>query len=73
MVPDTLLDQWRRDAAAPFEGWDFSYLDGRMIQAEPPWDYLALARAALAHAHDVLDVATGAARSWLPSRRSPAG
>ena len=59
MVPDTLLGQWRRDAAAPFEGWDFSYLAGRMTQAEPPWDYLALARAALEGTPDVLDVATG--------------
>jgi SAM-dependent methyltransferase len=59
MVSDTLLDQWRRDAAAPFEGWDFSYLAGRMTEAQPPWDYLALARAALQSSHDVLDVATG--------------
>jgi len=59
MVSDTLLDQWRRDAAAPFQGWDFSYIAGRMTQDEPPWDYLALARAALSNARDVLDVATG--------------
>jgi len=55
----TLLDQWKRDAAAPFEGWDFSYLDGRVTEAEPPWDYLALARTAVSHSHDILDVATG--------------
>jgi len=59
MSSATLLDQWTRDAAAPFEGWDFSYLSGRMIEAEPPWDYPALARAAVSGAHDILDVATG--------------
>jgi SAM-dependent methyltransferase len=55
----TLLEQWIREAAAPFEGWDFSYLSARVTEAEPPWDYLALAHAAVSQAHDVLDVATG--------------
>lgn len=52
-------DQWARDAAAPFEGWDFSYLNGRMAEDEPPWSYLDLAKAASARAQDILDVATG--------------
>ena len=59
MTSDALLEAWRRDAAAPFAGWDFSYLDGRMIEGEPPWSYPDLARAAVAQAHDVLDIATG--------------
>ena len=59
MTSRTLLDQWTREAAAPFEGWDFAYLNGRMTAAEPDWDYLALARAAVSRSHDVLDVATG--------------
>ena len=54
-----LLDQWSRDAAAPFEGWDFSYLNGRMIEGEPPWSYTDLAKAAISGAQDILDVATG--------------
>ncbi len=53
------LDQWKRDAAAPFEGWDFSYLKDRVSEAEPGWDYLALARAAGSRSRDILDVATG--------------
>jgi SAM-dependent methyltransferase len=59
MTSATLLEQWTRDAAAPFEGWDFAYLDGRVTESQPPWDYLALARAALSRSRDVLDVATG--------------
>lgn len=59
MPTDEGLSQWKRDAVAPFEGWDFSYLKGRMVEAEPPWDYLALARSAVRTAHDILDVATG--------------
>lgn len=54
-----LLESWRRDAAAPFEGWDFSYLKDRMIEAQPPWEYMALARDRIANAQDILDVATG--------------
>lgn len=54
-----LIDRWSRDAQAPFEGWDFSYLDGRFTEAEPPWDYPSLARAAVGRAFDILDVATG--------------
>lgn len=59
MRPSPHLDQWLQDAAAPFEGWDFSRIAGRFVEAEPPWDYLALARAAVAQASDILDVATG--------------
>ena len=59
MTQDQQLAQWRKDAAAPFEGWDFSYLSGRFQEGEPPWDYVALAKAAVSSASDVLDVATG--------------
>jgi SAM-dependent methyltransferase len=59
MATSDLQDQWLRAAAAPFEGWDFSYLDGRFVEGPPPWDYLALARNAVAQALDILDVATG--------------
>lgn len=59
MATDELLVQWKRDAAAPFAGWDFSYLNGRMIEGAPPWSYLDLAKAAVVGAQDILDVATG--------------
>ena len=59
MVADALIDQWMLDAAAPFQGWDFSYLKTRLIEAEPRWDYLALARSAVRRAQDILDMATG--------------
>jgi SAM-dependent methyltransferase len=58
-MAEALLDQWTRDATAPFEGWDFAYLSTRMVEDEPPWSYPGLARAALATAGDTLDVATG--------------
>jgi SAM-dependent methyltransferase len=68
MVTNALIDQWTRDAAAPFQGWDFSYLDGRLVESKPTWDYLALARAA-AQSHDILDIDTGGGESF--SRLAP--
>ena len=59
MATDERIAQWKQQADVPFEGWNFSYLDGRFSEAEPPWDYLALAKAAIAQAFDILDVATG--------------
>lgn len=59
MVADEHIAQWKQQADVPFEGWDFSYLAGRFIEAEPPWDYFALAKAASERSFDILDVATG--------------
>jgi SAM-dependent methyltransferase len=59
MTSTDLLNTWRQAAAAPFEGWDFSYLKGRFVEGEPPWDYRALAKAAVAKAANVVDLATG--------------
>lgn len=53
------VEQWRHEAAAPFQGWDFSHLKTRMVEDEPAWDYLALAREAVRRSTDLLDVATG--------------
>jgi SAM-dependent methyltransferase len=59
MVSGALLEEWQAAATAPFEGWDFSHLDGRMTEAEPPWSYPDLAKAAVARSRDLLDIATG--------------
>ncbi|MCC6169756.1 MAG: ubiquinone biosynthesis protein, partial [Caldilineaceae bacterium] len=45
-----LLAQWQAEERQPFIGWDFSYLAGRMIEDEPPWDYLGRAAELMAHA-----------------------
>jgi hypothetical protein len=58
-VPSDVLAQWRRDEAAQFRGWDFSYLRDRMVQDRPPWDYLALARERVRGSRSLLDQATG--------------
>jgi SAM-dependent methyltransferase len=45
--------------AAPIEGWDFSWLAGRVEGSDPSWSYRELARAHLASAERVLDIDTG--------------
>lgn len=45
--------------AQAFSGWDFSFLDGRWQEEPPPWDYTALARAAVQTAASLLDLGTG--------------
>jgi len=59
MGDDELLERWRRDARAPFAGWDFSYLGDRYVEERPPWSYEAMARELLAGAASMLDVGTG--------------
>jgi SAM-dependent methyltransferase len=44
---------------AGFSGWDFSWLDGRMHQEEPPWDYASLVKAYFADTVSLLDMGTG--------------
>jgi SAM-dependent methyltransferase len=60
--------QWLAEEQAPFSGWDFSYLDGRMIEEPLPWDYMALAAARMGQAKAVLDLDTGGGERILSLR-----
>jgi SAM-dependent methyltransferase len=53
---DRLLEE---ALAADFSGWDFSWLEGRMLQEEPAWDYPGLVRSHLPAAQSMLDMGTG--------------
>lgn len=46
-------------AAAPIDGWDFSWLDGRATGSQPTWSYPDLARELLRDCRHALDVDTG--------------
>ncbi|MGA5822907.1 class I SAM-dependent methyltransferase [Kitasatospora sp. NPDC094028] len=46
-------------AAAPVDGWDFSWLDGRATEQRPSWGYQRLLGERLARASAALDVQTG--------------
>jgi len=54
-----LIEEWKREEKAPFDGWDFSYLKGRMKEENLPWDYIAMAKRLVAKSDSVLDMGTG--------------
>jgi SAM-dependent methyltransferase len=59
MVSKTLIEQWKKDEHAPFFGWDFSYLNGRWNEEQPPWNYEKLAKSLVRKSKSTLDMATG--------------
>ncbi len=65
---EELRAQWLAEEQVPFTGWDFSYVDGRVIEEETPWDYMALAGTRMAQASAVLDMDTGGGEKLLSLR-----
>jgi len=65
-----LIEQWRHEEAVPFVGWDFSYLDGRMIEEEVPWSYEARAQTLMSDVTALLDMDTGGGERLLAMRTS---
>ncbi len=45
--------------SADFTGWDFSWLNGRLIQDDPPWDYRKSVLEHMKGIHSLLDMGTG--------------
>ncbi|EUA40616.1 putative methyltransferase domain protein 2 [Mycobacterium avium subsp. avium 2285 (R)] len=45
--------------AAPVDGWDFSWLDGRATEERPSWGYQRLLRDRLSTVSAALDIHTG--------------
>ena len=68
MDRDELLRDWLLEEARPFTGWDFSYLDGRMIQDEHPWSYLTRAAELMRRSTSVIDLDTGGGERFLSLR-----
>ena len=62
---DELIQTWLEEEERPFTGWDFSYLDGRMIQDEEPWSYLERAADLMRNSTSVLDMDTGGGEKLL--------
>lgn len=59
-MTEPTFDRLVREAEeAPFEGWDFSWLDGRASEARPPWAYREEATRLLRSAVRALDIDTG--------------
>ena len=68
MSRQELVKSWKLEAERPFTGWDFSYLDGRMIEEHPPWSYPARARTLMQQSASVLDMGTGGGERLLELR-----
>jgi SAM-dependent methyltransferase len=56
--------------AQSFRGWDFSWLRGRWVEDEPPWDYRTLVMERIRAAEAMLDMGTGGGEflASLPAR-----
>jgi SAM-dependent methyltransferase len=63
-----LLELWRREAARPFAGWDFSYLEGRWQGRGPSWSYDELVCGHAVGASSLLDLGTGGGERLLGLR-----
>ena len=64
----TLLARWKAEEQVPFIGWDFSYIDGRMFEEQPPWSYTQHAGELLQSATCALDMGTGGGERLLELR-----
>lgn len=69
---EELKKWWTAEETAAFQGWDFSYLAGRMEEQELPWDYKASVQARMKGAPVMLDMGTGGGE-FLLSLSPPPG
>ena len=60
-----LVESWKREEQEPFSGWDFSHLDGRMIEEQAPWSYSTRAAELMRQASAVIDLGTGGGERLL--------
>src|SRR4030042_6745326 len=65
---DELVETWKREEQEPFSGWDFSHLDGRMIEEQAPWSYSSRAAELMRQASSVIDLGTGGGERLLKLR-----
>lgn len=63
-----LIATWEREERQPLVGWDFSYLDGRMLDEPAPWSYETRAAELMRRARSVLDLDTGGGERLLTLR-----
>jgi SAM-dependent methyltransferase len=59
LFKEKLIEWWKKEEIEPFTGWDFSYLEGRMLEEQPPWSYKTRATELLGSSRAVLDMGTG--------------
>ncbi|MGW0573255.1 MULTISPECIES: class I SAM-dependent methyltransferase [Streptomyces] len=57
--------------AAPTDGWDFSWFEGRATEERPSWGYARAMAERLAHADAALDIQTGGGEVLGAARKLP--
>jgi SAM-dependent methyltransferase len=60
-----LIESWKREEQHPFTGWDFSHLDGRMMEEQAPWSYSTRAAELMHKSASLLDMGTGGGERLL--------
>jgi SAM-dependent methyltransferase len=65
---EKLLTSWKEEAQQPFTGWDFSYLDGRMLEDQAPWSYTTRAMELMDQSSSVIDLGTAGGERLLMMR-----
>ncbi len=65
MNQKALIENWKYEEQQQFIGWDFSYLDGRMLEEQPPWSYSTRAAELMKHSSSVVDLDTGGGERFL--------
>jgi SAM-dependent methyltransferase len=65
MNPKEFIETWKHEQQQPFIGWDFSHLDGRMIEEQAPWSYTSRAAELMRQASSVVDMGTGGGERLL--------
>ena len=70
MNEEVLMENWKFEERQPFLGWDFSYLEGRMIEEQPDWSYPARAAELMRQSSSVLDLDTGGGERILNLREA---
>ena len=59
MNRNEFVESWKYEEGQLLTGWDFSYLDGRMLEEQPPWSYSLRAAELLRQSASVLDLDSG--------------
>lgn len=70
MNRDVLIEAWISEERQPFSGWDFSHLDGRMLEDQPPWSYSSRVSELMRRASSAVDLGTGGGERLLKLRAS---
>jgi SAM-dependent methyltransferase len=69
MNKNELIEAWKHEERQPFFGWDFSHLNGRMMEEQAPWSYTSRAAELMQKAASVIDLGTGGGERYLKLRK----